>query len=136
MSGLSDQIVYFLIVGLILLARYLWQQRTRIRPWEDALSRGSPEAAPAPPSAPAGAKRPARLAPEQPGSPWLPEGERPAPSPAPRPRTNPMLLRAAPVPRRFTRSALFGTRRRAQDAVVAATILGPCRAMSPDDSRR
>ena len=34
----------------------------------------------------------------------------------------------APSRRRFSRSMLMGTRRKVQDAIVIATILGPCRA--------
>ena len=37
--------------------------------------------------------------------------------------------------RRFSRSALMGTRRNVQNAIVIATILGPCRAFEPHDMR-
>ncbi|MDP2811652.1 MAG: hypothetical protein Q8O34_16050 [Rhodocyclaceae bacterium] len=37
--------------------------------------------------------------------------------------------------RRFSRASLMGTRRQAQNAVVIATILGPCRAFEPHDVR-
>ena len=37
--------------------------------------------------------------------------------------------------RRFSRSSLMGTRRKVQDAIVIATILGPCRADEPHDIR-
>jgi hypothetical protein len=40
---------------------------------------------------------------------------------------------AAPRQRRFSRSALMGGRREVQNAVVIATILGPCRAFEPHD---
>ena len=33
--------------------------------------------------------------------------------------------------RRYSRQSLFGNKRRTQDAVVVATILGPCRAFEP-----
>lgn len=36
--------------------------------------------------------------------------------------------------RRFSRNALMGTRRDVQNAVVIATVLGPCRAFEPHDS--
>ena len=36
--------------------------------------------------------------------------------------------------RRYSRHALFGDKRRTQDAVVVATILGPCRAFEPYQS--
>lgn len=35
--------------------------------------------------------------------------------------------------RRFSRRSLMGTRRKVQDAIVIATILGPCRADEPHD---
>lgn len=37
-------------------------------------------------------------------------------------------------PHRYSRRALFGSRKATQDAVVAAVILGPCRALSPYDT--
>jgi len=44
---------------------------------------------------------------------------------------------SAPVQaqRRFSRSALMGSRREVQNAVVIATILGPCRSFEPHDVR-
>ncbi|MBS3916063.1 MAG: hypothetical protein KGZ31_00040 [Sulfuritalea sp.] len=47
------------------------------------------------------------------------------------PRT-PLALRR----RRFSRGALMGNRREVQNAVVIATILGPCRAFEPHDVRQ
>jgi hypothetical protein len=38
-----------------------------------------------------------------------------------------------PPTRRFSRRALMGDRRSLQDAIVVATILGPCRAKRPHD---
>lgn len=43
--------------------------------------------------------------------------------------------RSAPVGNRFSRISLMGTRRDVQNAVVVATILGPCRAYEPHDAR-
>ena len=37
--------------------------------------------------------------------------------------------------RRFSRRSLLGTRREVQNAIVIATILGPCRAYEPHDVR-
>ncbi len=37
--------------------------------------------------------------------------------------------------RRFARRSLMGTRREVQNAIVIATILGPCRAFEPHDVR-
>lgn len=39
--------------------------------------------------------------------------------------------RAAPARRRFSRNSLMGDRRAVQNAVVVATLLGPCRAFEP-----
>ena len=43
--------------------------------------------------------------------------------------------RVAPARRRFSRNSLMGSGRAVQDAVVVATILGPCRAFEAHDSR-
>ena len=37
--------------------------------------------------------------------------------------------------RRFSRRSLMGTRREVQNAIVIATILGPCRTFEPHDTR-
>ena len=37
--------------------------------------------------------------------------------------------------RRFARKSLMGTKREVQNAIVIATILGPCRAFEPHDIR-
>ncbi|MBA3903964.1 MAG: hypothetical protein C0522_09900 [Rhodocyclaceae bacterium] len=42
----------------------------------------------------------------------------------------------APPRRRFSRASLLGARREVQNAVVVATILGPCRAFEPHDIRQ
>ena len=42
---------------------------------------------------------------------------------------------ASHATRRFSRKSLMGSRRETQDAVVIATILGPCRAFEAHDSR-
>lgn len=42
----------------------------------------------------------------------------------------------APPQRRFSRSSLMGSRRQVRNAVVVATILGPCRAFEPHDIRQ
>jgi hypothetical protein len=53
-------------------------------------------------------------------------------------RPVPPPLRAAAAPlrrglRRFSRRSLMGSRRAVQDAIVVAAILGPCRAYRPHD---
>lgn len=47
-----------------------------------------------------------------------------------------VVPRAAPARRRFSRSSLMGSRRAVQNAVVIATIIGPCRAFEPHDVRQ
>lgn len=47
----------------------------------------------------------------------------------------PEISLAAPL-RRFSRASLLGDRREVQNAVVVATILGPCRAFEPHDIRQ
>lgn len=47
-----------------------------------------------------------------------------------------VVPRAAPARRRFSRGSLMGDRRAVQNAVVIATILGPCRAFEPHDIRQ
>ncbi|WIM06264.1 MAG: hypothetical protein OHM77_02935 [Candidatus Nitricoxidivorans perseverans] len=42
----------------------------------------------------------------------------------------------APPRRHFSRSSLMGSRREVQNAVVVATILGPCRAFESHDIRQ
>ncbi len=42
----------------------------------------------------------------------------------------------APQRRRFSRASLMGARREVQNAVVVATILGPCRAFEAHDVRQ
>ncbi|MDP3540256.1 MAG: hypothetical protein Q8S26_16295 [Azonexus sp.] len=42
----------------------------------------------------------------------------------------------APPRGRFSRSSLMGSRREVQNAMVIATILGPCRAFEPHDIRQ
>ena len=43
---------------------------------------------------------------------------------------------SVPLPRRrFSRKSLMGTKREVQNAMVIATLLGPCRAFEPHDVR-
>jgi hypothetical protein len=149
MTGLPGEVVYVLIFAAVMLVRYLWQQRTQVQPWEEALAR-----APQPTESTATPPPEATLTP-QPGA-ASPGGHaaasRPRPPPAPRPSSDfgasgsgAGAFRAQPQPqpravfrasRRFSRQALFGDRRRTQDAMVASVILGPCRSSSPYDADR
>jgi len=64
--------------------------------------------------------------------PWAPaqvEGPRPKPAV----QAGEVLLPARRQARRFSRRMLLGDRRSQQDAIVIATILGPCLAQRPRD---
>lgn len=50
-------------------------------------------------------------------------------------RLAPPVDSPAPPQRRFSRQSLMGNRRAAQNAVVIATIVGPCRALEPHEVR-
>ena len=50
-------------------------------------------------------------------------------------RSAPPVSFPAPGQRRFSRTALIGNKRNAQNAIVTATIIGPCRAFDPHDIR-
>jgi hypothetical protein len=60
-------------------------------------------------------------------TPALVEGPRPTPPP------QALQVHERPRAKRFTRRTLMGDRRSLQDAIVVATILGPCRARQPRD---
>jgi hypothetical protein len=136
MTGLSGEIVYLLIVGALLLVRYVWQRRTRIQPWEEALARAPrpAEGLPQPVAAPQALAHPAhREAP--PERIWQPAARRADRGFGAR-DTESRARHGIRAPQRFSRQALLGDRRRTQDAIVAAVILGPCRASSPWDPDR
>lgn len=118
MQSLPEGLIYALIFGVVLLLQYL-------------MKRFGPQPQP---QAPQVDPDPQTLAQEQA---WL---EVPAVSTASdtrferaeAPRDFPAL--AVRRTRRFSRNALMGTRRDVQNAVVIATVLGPCRAFEPHDS--
>ena len=72
-----------------------------------------------------------------------PEEAQPAPAPSPVSdvavghfgRSEAPSLSSALPRHRFSRGSLLGTRREVQNAIVIATILGPCRAYEPHDIR-
>jgi hypothetical protein len=145
--GVSTELAYLLLFSLALLVRFLWQRRGKVHRWEEALARTPlPDVEP-----PADAKQPVptAAAPVRPSSDWLPAERPPAdryptrtgirpdrPQPAPARAGVAAQQPTARRPRRFSRQSLFGDRRRTQDAMVAAAILGPCRSDSPHDSGR
>jgi hypothetical protein len=51
-------------------------------------------------------------------------------------RNDAPLTSLLPRQRRFSKGALMGSRREVQNAVVIATMLGPCRAFEPHDIRQ
>lgn len=162
MTDISGAIVALLVFVTIMLVRFLWQQRTKIQPWEEALARAPrpaevpPEPALQPALQPEFQPFPHPTSPPTPAAPPRPSPVPAAPQPSavpgaharpasgPRPlhefgaggSGGPRIYAAKPAGRRFSRQALFGDRRRTQNAVVAAVILGPCRASSAWDADR
>ena len=122
MFNLPQELVFALIFGAVLLVQFLmkWLRRQSV-PTEadaDADAEFEPE-----PESGTLAQTP-------------PVDELPPPMLVPPARPSPAVPRAGPAPatrasRRFSRSALMTNRRAVQDAVVIATILGPCRAYRP-----
>lgn len=128
MRGLPEELIILLFVGLFwlwpLLRRWLRQQQQAAQEAEQqAALEAAEEAAPARPAAPPAAA--ARAAAEATPRGSAASDELSAPR---RPLQPPQPQRA---PRRYTRSALMGDRRAVQNAVVAATVLQPCRAREP-----
>jgi len=145
MRGIPTEVLYLLVFVAIGLIRYLWERLRRVHPWEEALARQQRSAGRTVPEAPEPQTAPAAGVAGAPGH--APDAMR-APARAPgtarlhearlheaRPRrgASPPAPGMRRAPKRFSRQALFGDRRRTQDAVVAAAILGPCRASAPYD---
>lgn len=111
MSSLPPELVYVLVFAAILLFQYLIKryapQPEEVSPRPDALEEETQESADALAEAPASGVAFGRYA----------RGEASRPG------------------RRYSRRRLMGTRRAVQDAIVIATILGPCRAFEPHDPR-
>lgn len=121
MGPIPEDLIVFLLFGLFVLAQIVRARRRR-----KARRAGAPpvvateaEAVPADPT-------PVFL-------PWAaPVAEGPRPKPAARVRHLPAA--ALPDARRFSRRRLLGDRRSLQDAIVIATVLGPCLAQRPRDT--
>ena len=128
MRGLPPELIYILVFAVVVVVQFLMKLRRK----------PPPEATPQPelpfppydmpselpPGAPSEKQvipmdwsAPVRAFVEQLGRSEAPPAERPA-----------------RAPRRFSRRALMGTKRDVQNAVVIATILGPCRALEPADA--
>ena len=116
MKGIPEELIYFLMIGAVLLVQYL-------------IKRFGPQ--PQPPS------------PQEEPIPEIPEREQAAPGVSPVSAASDTRFGRSGSPsasttlpqRRFSRKALMGTKRDAQNAIVIATILGPCRAFEPHDVR-
>ena len=116
MKGLPEELIYVLIFGAVLLLQYLMK---RFGPQQQQQS------------------------PQDEPDPELPEQERATPETSPVSTASAIRFgRSAPLGaspalprRRFSRKALMGNRREVQNAIVIATILGPCRAYEPHDIR-
>ena len=114
MKGLPEELIYGLIFGAVLLLQYLMKRFGPQPPQH------SPQEEPDPPfqeqttpvTIPVSTGSDTRF------------GQSRAPSASP-----------ALAKRRFARRSLMGTRREVQNAIVIATILGPCRAFEPHDVR-
>ena len=116
MKGLPEELIYVLIFAAILLFQYL---KERFGPQKQ---QQSPQDEPDPES-PEQAQATAETSPVSTLS-DIRFGRAGAPS------------ASSPLPRgRFSRRALMGTKREVQNAIVIATILGPCRAFEAYDTR-
>lgn len=120
MGPIPEDLIVFLLFGMFVLIQILRARRRK----QARRGSASPDA-PAEPEAEPVIATPTPL-------PWTPEVfEGPRPKPPARARQS---LSATPSgARRFSRRELLGDRRSLQDAIVAATILGPCLAQRPRD---
>jgi len=121
MKGLPDELIYVLVFAAILLFQYL-------------MKRFGPQPQQQPQS------------PQDEPDPELPAPEQAAPQVSPVATASDIRFGRSEAPgaspalperrlRRFSRRALMETRRDVQNAIVIATILGPCRAFESHDIR-
>jgi hypothetical protein len=120
MRGLPPELIYVLIFIGVVLVQYLMKRRASHEPHE---SSQDPDVAQPPYERPPDLARLERATPMD----WSPS--RGSVEPLGRPEASAAL---SPRPRRrFSKQSLMGTRRDVQNAVVIATIIGPCRALEP-----
>lgn len=125
MKDISGELIYLVLFALVFVGQYLFQL---VRKGHDALQDDAPREA---------QQQAWHPAPDEP-----PAAQILAPLPAALPaihknrRYGPAMSGgdSASAPKRFSRAALLGSKRRTQDAVVAMVILGPCRADLPYDN--
>lgn len=120
MKGLPAELIYVLLFVGILLLQYLLKRRRSLEPHDSSQDGGVVQPGTGMSPDFAGLEQDNSIA-------W--GASRAATDRLPRPDA-PVALRARPR-RRFARQSLMGTRRDVQNAVVIATILGPCRALEP-----
>ena len=112
MKGLPEELIYVLIFAAILLFQYLMkrfgQQQQQDSAQDERLAQIPEEVKETPAASPVSS---------------VPVGHFG--------RTEAPSVSSALPRRRFARRSLMGTRREMQNAVVIATILGPCRALEP-----
>ncbi len=129
MQNIPEELIYVLIFGAILAFQYLMK---RFGP--------QPQPDEAPPQAPLPQEQP--VVPKE----FLEDIWGRAPAVSPVAAASDIRFGRAEAPgatvtlparrwRRFSRSALMGNRREVQNAIVIATILGPCRAYEAHDIR-
>ena len=132
MKNIPEELIYVLIFGAILLFQYLMKRFGPQQQPDEA-----PQEAPLPQEKPAAQEE------------FLPDiwGRAPAvPAVSPVTAASDIRFGRSEAPgatvmlpgrrsRRFSRRALMGNRREVQNAIVIATILGPCRAYEPHDIR-
>ena len=132
MKNIPEELIYVLIFGAILLFQYLMKRFGPQQQPDEA-----PQEAPLPQEQPAAQEE---LLPDL----WGRGSTVPAVSPVTaasdiRFGRAEALGATGTLPgrrsRRFSRNALLGNRREVQNAIVIATILGPCRAYEPHDIR-
>ena len=116
MHGFPTELIYVLIFAAILLFQYMMKRLGQQEPQESAQDERLPQIPEEVKETPA-ASSVSRASVDQLGRPEA-QG------------VSPRLTR-----RRYSRRLLMGTRREVQNAIVIATIVGPCRAFEPHDVR-
>jgi len=120
MGPIPEDLIVFLIFGLFVLVQIVRAQRRK-----KARRAAVPPAAPVEAQAETDDTTPLPM-------PWIAEPVEPS-RPQPPARARHLPTAAAPDGQRFSRRRLLGDRRSLQDAIVVATVLGPCLAQRPRD---
>ena len=115
MHGFPTELIYVLIFAAILLLQYVMKRLGQQEPQESAQDERLPQIPEEVKETPAASVSRASVDPL-----GRPEAQ----------GVSPRLTR-----RRYSRRLLMGTRREVQNAIVIATIVGPCRAFEPHDVR-